>query len=286
MIGILGGLCIRRTFSEFQLNSSIDLYSKQQMFLVSATCILAAASENCAHQLAQSPWCKPTDSLLYLPKRILAAALLFLSSYICIIYLKNEKLPLTCMPTIWCLVRSLQFSLSRCRKRCLTNNVCCVYKHRDCLCAIANSFVLFLTVPLALLVVPEYSLWANVLWQCSSAESVIIRRNIVVVLFCVLLAVSKQVDRMSKFGIVHASSTIFFAGIDSVMKMVAGLGSLIFFDNGGRVVWPEDVSFLMVCASVWLLYIDKSAKVDAAKKEIYGSDYGVGDGGLKLNVIH
>ena len=133
-------------------------------------------------------------------------------------------------------------------------------------CAIANSLVPFLTVPLTLLLIPEYRKWSRELWWVRSQGYVeALKHNVLVVVYCLLLAVSKQVDRVAKFGIVHASSTIFFAGIDSFMKMLAGFGSLLLFPSqGGGIAWPEIVAFFMVCASVLLLYVDKKVRLQAA----------------------
>jgi large-conductance mechanosensitive channel len=79
------------------------------------------------------------------------------------------------------------------------------------------------------------------------------------------LCFSKHVDRLSKYGIVDESSTIFFAGIDAQMKMLAGLGSFFFF--GEEIDWPIIVGFLLIAASVVIMVLDKMMKQKKLEKE-------------------
>lgn len=120
-------------------------------------------------------------------------------------------------------------------------------------CGVANAIVPFFLIPLTLTVIPEFYHWREMLNPPSSNTRTILT------LLCIALCLSKLVDRLSKFGIVNESSTIFFAGVDSLMKMLAGFGSFFFF--GEKITWCTILGFGLVVASVVVLYIDKRGKI-------------------------
>jgi hypothetical protein len=89
--------------------------------------------------------------------------------------------------------------------------------------------------------------------------------TLIITFLLTALCFSKHVDRLSKYGIVDESSTIFFAGIDAQMKMLAGLGSFFFF--GEEIDWPIIVGFLLIAASVVIMVLDKMMKQKKLEKE-------------------
>lgn len=113
----------------------------------------------------------------------------------------------------------------------------------------ANAVIPFFAVPLILLVIPEYKTWANVLYPLSPYVTAI------VTVLLVSLALAKNIDRSAKFGIVTAASTIFFAGVDAFMKVIAGIGSFLFF--GEKIMWPNVIGFGLVVLALVALFIDK-----------------------------
>lgn len=119
--------------------------------------------------------------------------------------------------------------------------------------ALANSIIPFFTIPFALVFIDEYTLWPDELAPTLS------KTRMIIALLSVTLCISKQIDRISKFGIVQGSNTLFFAGVDSLNKIIAGLGSFIFFSE--EVTISAIFSFVMIGISVLLLYLDKRNKM-------------------------
>ena len=123
-------------------------------------------------------------------------------------------------------------------------------------CTLANCIIPFFMIPFLLMFLPEYKSWEVQLGPSRSGST-----KAILVALSFSLAVSKQIDRLSKFSIVQGSSTIFFGGVDACMKMVAGVGAFVFF--GEEVAWPQILSFLLVGLSVLLLFYDKKLKMKA-----------------------
>ena len=119
-------------------------------------------------------------------------------------------------------------------------------------CAVANSVIPFFIVPFGLLISPEVKDWPDQLISGNQG------RTTVIFFLSVSLCISKHIDRLSKYGIVNASSTIFFAGIDSMMKILAGIGSFAFF--GEEITWTKILGFGLIIVSVVVLYKDKHDK--------------------------
>jgi len=108
-------------------------------------------------------------------------------------------------------------------------------------------------VPFMLLVIPEYKRWDSQLIHPGDTYL-----TTVLTLLFIALCFSKHIDRLSKYGIVDESSTIFFAGVDAQMKMIAGVGSFFFF--GESVTWCIIVGFLLVAMAVVVMFVDKLQK--------------------------
>lgn len=127
-------------------------------------------------------------------------------------------------------------------------------------CAVANSVIPFFVVPFMLLVIPEYKRWDKELIHADDTYL-----TTVLTLLFLALCFSKHIDRLSKYGIVDESSTIFFAGVDAQMKMIAGVGSFFFF--GEEITWCLIVGFGLVALAVVLMFVDKLQKQKALEKE-------------------
>jgi drug/metabolite transporter (DMT)-like permease len=123
-------------------------------------------------------------------------------------------------------------------------------------CALATTLGPFLFIPFLLLVDREY-----LRWQAQLCPAILGKR-LMILLLCLGLSMSKLVDRISKYGIVAGSSTIFFAGVDSVMKVVAGIGSFFFFQQS--IAWPAVAGFVIIIVAIWVLYIDQNTKMQEA----------------------
>ena len=123
-------------------------------------------------------------------------------------------------------------------------------------CALVNCIVPFVLLPFIIPITGEYHRWPGELYYRSSGVAVII------CLLSIALCESKHIDRFSKYAIVENTSTLFFAGVDSAMKMLAGIMSFFFFssDDPSQMEWPTLVGFGFVCIAVLLLYLDKRAK--------------------------
>jgi hypothetical protein len=73
-----------------------------------------------------------------------------------------------------------------------------------------------------------------------------------------VVTASKHADRLAKFSIVSMTSTMFFAAVDSNMKVVAGIGSFLFFRDD--VYWPQILGFILIFIALIIMYIDKKQK--------------------------
>jgi hypothetical protein len=121
-------------------------------------------------------------------------------------------------------------------------------------CSLFNAFIPSMLLPWILLVVPEYKQWGELGGRVPSSEAI-------VALLCVSLVFAKQFDRQNKFFIVSHGSTMFFAIVDSNMKIVAGVGTLLFF--GQKAYWTNIVGFLCVFVSLAVACYEKKLKYDA-----------------------
>ena len=127
-------------------------------------------------------------------------------------------------------------------------------------CAVANSIIPFFTIPIVLVFRPEYTVWASELTPSKATFKI----KVIIIVLCISLVASKQIDRFSKYSILQASNTIFYAGIDAFMKIVAGIGALVLFHE--RTTVGKITGFLLTLFSVFLLYIDKRRKTLAVEK--------------------
>jgi hypothetical protein len=123
-------------------------------------------------------------------------------------------------------------------------------------CALANSVIPTLLLPLAFIFLPEFNKWGDELGGHAQSAT------IVITLLCVSVTLCKHADRFCKFKIVSLASTMFYAAIDSNMKVVAGIGAFLFFNE--TIYWPQVVGFVFILSSLLVMYYDKKAKM--AKK--------------------
>lgn len=114
--------------------------------------------------------------------------------------------------------------------------------------SIANSVVPSIILPFALLFVPEIKDWGQLI-SFGPANTIYI------LALCIGISLSKYADRLCKFSIVHSASTLFFAVVDANMKVVAGLGSFLFFDE--KIYWPQLLGFAFVVGSMVLSIFNK-----------------------------
>jgi len=121
-------------------------------------------------------------------------------------------------------------------------------------CSLANSLIPFCVLPLALLAVPEYRDWGPVL--IDRAPNV----RTCIALLCCLVTICKHTDRLSKFSIVGSAGTMIFAAVDANMKVVAGIGSFLFF--GEVIYWPQVLGFVLVFFALIIMYVDKKKKLE------------------------
>lgn len=129
--------------------------------------------------------------------------------------------------------------------------------------ALANAVVPFFLLPFVLVGFGEYRFWPRELYDRGTWPATVI------FLLSISIMEAKHFDRFSKYAVVENTSTLFFAGVDSVMKMVAGVGAFVFFPSytRGEVIWPSILGFALICGAVTLMYFDKRAKSKAAKEE-------------------
>jgi drug/metabolite transporter (DMT)-like permease len=119
-------------------------------------------------------------------------------------------------------------------------------------CAVANAVIPFFLSPICFSFTKEYRFWGPTLHKSTSYAQA------VVVLLLITLSLSKQVDRLCKFAIVGAASTIFFAGVDAFMKTIAGVGCFLFF--GDLVTWANVLGIIMITLSVSIMFYEKYSK--------------------------
>ena len=120
-------------------------------------------------------------------------------------------------------------------------------------CSLANTVIPFLLLPLALLFLPEYNRWDILLGHNR-------RPTAGITLLCAIIALAKYADRTSKFSIVSKASTMFFAVVDSNMKIVAGIGAFLFFNE--IIYWPQVLGFVLIFLSLLVALYDKKMKYD------------------------
>ena len=92
-------------------------------------------------------------------------------------------------------------------------------------CAIANSIIPFFLLPTILIFIPEYKTWNEELVGFNK------KGTIIVTFLCFTILITKNADRLSKFFVISESSTMYYAAIDANMKVIAGIGSFIFYDE-------------------------------------------------------
>lgn len=109
-------------------------------------------------------------------------------------------------------------------------------------CSFFNSFIPCMTIPLIFIVVPEYKEWGILTKPRSGAQLSLL------LFLCLGLAISKLIDRLCKFSIVNKASTMYFAGVNAAMMVVAGVGSIAFFRGSDNTStnWAHVVSFVII----------------------------------------
>jgi drug/metabolite transporter (DMT)-like permease len=123
-------------------------------------------------------------------------------------------------------------------------------------CSLANSLIPCCVLPFVLLVVPEEKKWGDQLGGHAPIACFFIA------LLCLSVTVSKHADRLCKFSIVSMTSTMFFAAVDANMKVVAGIGSFLFFSD--NVHWPQILGFVFIFFALIVMYLDKKHRTVAA----------------------
>jgi hypothetical protein len=126
-------------------------------------------------------------------------------------------------------------------------------------CSLANAFIPSLLLPLALLARPEYHNYPEELGGHST------RPTVIITLLCITITMAKHMDRLSKFSIVSQASTMFYAVIDSNMKIIAGIGTFVLFDES--IYWPQVVGFICIFISLCITCYDKKIKYDAEQAD-------------------
>jgi uncharacterized membrane protein len=125
-------------------------------------------------------------------------------------------------------------------------------------CSFFNAVIPSFLLPGVLAVVPEYKRWTSLTGRGPSATAVI-------TILCAGLTAAKHADRLSKFFIVSRASTIFFAFVDSNMKIIAGIGTFIFFNQA--VYWTDVVGFVFIFLALMVACYDKKLKYDQDRAE-------------------
>jgi drug/metabolite transporter (DMT)-like permease len=138
-------------------------------------------------------------------------------------------------------------------------------------CSLANAIIPSFFLPVALLAIPEYHRWSTLLHRTPSATAVI-------TLLCVTITLAKHADRLSKFSIVSQASTMFYAIVDSNMKIIAGIGAIFLFSD--TVSWPQDIGYACIFFSLLFTCYDKKVKYDL---EMAAGD---NNGGPTKNALH
>ena len=124
-------------------------------------------------------------------------------------------------------------------------------------CSFFNALVPCFVLPLVLIVAPEYKRWDHLTgrntWNTLGVAGL-----------CAIVCLAKYCDRVSKFTVVSKASTMFYAVTDSNMKLVAGIGTLIFFHEA--LTWGQVIGFFLIFISLLISLYDKKLKVDNEKK--------------------
>jgi hypothetical protein len=123
-------------------------------------------------------------------------------------------------------------------------------------CSFFNAIIPSFLLPGVLAVVPEYKKWTILTGKAPGATTII-------TILCAGLTAAKHTDRLSKFFIVSRASTIFFAFVDSNMKIIAGIGTFIFFNQA--VYWTDVVGFIFIFMALMVACYDKKLKYEAEK---------------------
>ena len=82
--------------------------------------------------------------------------------------------------------------------------------------------------------IPEYKDYNQLIGYNSSY-------TVLLTVICISLCLAKLIDRLCKFSLVVHASTMFFASVDAAMKIIAGFGSILFFNEG--ITWTELVGY-------------------------------------------
>jgi drug/metabolite transporter (DMT)-like permease len=120
-------------------------------------------------------------------------------------------------------------------------------------CSFFNAFIPCIVLPAVLLVAPEYQRWGDHLGGRNAANSL----GVAGLLLTICLA--KYVDRVSKFTVVSKASTMFYAVVDSNMKLIAGIGTIVFFRES--LTWGQVTGFFIIFMSLIVSLYDKKVKV-------------------------
>jgi len=126
-------------------------------------------------------------------------------------------------------------------------------------CSFFNALIPCMILPIALAIVPEGDKWTE---QLTGRDT---KGTVGVTFLCITVCLAKYGDRLSKFTIVSKASTMFFAIIDSNMKLVAGIGTIIFFTTS--FTGGQGIGFGLIFISLLLSLYDKKKKMDAEKAE-------------------
>jgi len=120
-------------------------------------------------------------------------------------------------------------------------------------CAFFNALIPFCVIPLALAVVPEQKIWAQHLGGRNALNT------FTVTAVTLMICLAKWGDRISKFSVVQKASTMLFAIIDANMKLVAVVGTLLFFRE--EVTTGQLIGFGLIFMSLLSSLYDKKLKV-------------------------
>jgi hypothetical protein len=144
----------------------------------------------------------------------------------------------------------------------------------------SNALIPFLVLPLTLTFLPEYKQW-SILSHPSTTTAYSLLGNgarhgqstivAIMTLLLVALSLSKYLDRVSKFYVVGQASTLFYAVLDSNMKIIAGIGAFMFFDE--VISLPKIIGFCFIALSLVLTVVEKSGvgedEIRSAMKWVY-----------------
>ena len=123
-------------------------------------------------------------------------------------------------------------------------------------CAVANSMIPFFILPTILIFIPEYNSWNELRGTASG--------TCIITLILIALSITKYADRLSKFFILSSTSTMYFAAIDSNMKVVSGIGAFFFF--GEIYYWPQILGFILIIVALIIMYYDRMITSDQHQK--------------------